>query len=77
MNGPFLRDAAKKLVASPALQKLTDPGERLDLLYLTVYGRKPAPDEKNLALAFVSKGPDRWADLAHGLLMTNEFAFVD
>ena len=30
MNGPFARDAAKKLVALPAMQKLTDPGDRLD-----------------------------------------------
>ncbi len=77
MNGPFARDAAKKLVALPAVQKLTAPGDRLDLIYLTVYGRRPAADEKKLALAFVAKGTDRWADLAHGLLMTNEFAFVD
>jgi mono/diheme cytochrome c family protein len=75
MNGPFARDAAKRLASS--LQKLTDPGERLDRLYLTVYGRKPSADERQLALAFVAKGTDRWADLAHGLLMTNEFAFVD
>ena len=41
MNGPFARAAAKQLVALPAVQKLTDPGDRLDLIYLTVYGRKP------------------------------------
>jgi hypothetical protein len=75
MNGPFARDAAKRLASS--LQKLTDPGDRLDRLYLIVYGRKPTADERRLALAFVAKGTDRWADLAHGLLMTNEFAFVD
>ncbi|MBA4062479.1 MAG: hypothetical protein C0501_01995 [Isosphaera sp.] len=77
MNGPFARDAAKRLVALPAVQKLADPGERLDRLYRTVYGRPPAADEKALALAFVGKGGDRWADLAHALLLTNEFAFVD
>ncbi|MBN9122111.1 MAG: PSD1 domain-containing protein [Planctomycetes bacterium] len=77
MNGPFARDAAKKLVALPAVQKLADPGERLDRIYLTVYGRRPDADERKLALAFVSKGADRWVDLAHALLMTNEFAFVD
>ncbi|MCI0700477.1 MAG: PSD1 and planctomycete cytochrome C domain-containing protein [Planctomycetia bacterium] len=77
MNGPFAREAAKRLVALPQVQKLTDSGDRLDLIYLTVYGRKPDADEKKLALAFVSKGADRWADLAHALLMTNEFAFVD
>ncbi|HSQ58388.1 MAG TPA: DUF1553 domain-containing protein, partial [Gemmata sp.] len=77
MNGPFAREAAKRLSASQQLQRLTDPGDRLDLLYLTVYGRKPTLEERKLGLAFVSKGPDRWVDLAHGLLMTNEFAFVD
>ncbi len=77
MNGPFVRDAAKRLAASPAVQKLSDAGERLDFLYLTVYGRKPAADEKKLALAFVGKAAEKWLDLTHGLLMTNEFAFVD
>ena len=62
---------------SPQVQKLSRPGDRLDLIYLTVYGRKPAADEKKLALAFVAKGAEKWVDLAHGLLMTNEFAFVD
>jgi hypothetical protein len=77
MNGPFARDSAKKLIALPTVQKITDPGDRLDFLYLTVFGRKPAADEKKLALSFVSKGNEKWIDLAHGLLMTNEFAFVD
>ncbi len=76
MNGPFARDGAKKLTALPAMQKL-NADDRLDLLYQTMYGRKPTADERKLALAFVAKGADRWADLAHALLMTNEFAFVD
>jgi hypothetical protein len=77
MNGPFARDAAKKLIALPNVQKLTDPDDRLGLIYQTVYGRRPDADEKKLARAFVAKGAEKWVDLAHGLLMTNEFAFVD
>ena len=77
MNGPFARDATKKLVALPAVQKLTDPGERVERVYLLVLGRRPDAEERKLALALVAKGADRWADLAHALLMTNEFAFVD
>jgi hypothetical protein len=77
MNGPFARAAAKELVAQPAIQKLTDPAAPLDRIYLTVYGRRPDAEEQKLGLAFVSKGADRWADLAHALLMSNEFAFVD
>ena len=77
MNGPFARDAAKKLIALPAIQKLTEPAARLDRVFLTITGRNPSDDERKLALAFVAKGADRWVDLAHGLMMTNEFAFVD
>ena len=77
MNGPFARAAAKKLIARPEVQKLGDPGERLDHLYRTLFGREPDSEERRMALAFVSRGEDRWVDLAHGLLMTNEFSFVD
>ena len=55
MNGPFARDAAKQLVALPAHQKRSD-GDRLDLIYLTVYGRHPAADEKNQAAGVCIKG---------------------
>jgi hypothetical protein len=78
MNGPFARTAARKLVALPAIQKHTEPAARLDTLFLTVFGRRPSDEERKLGLAFVSKPEaDRWTDLAHGLLLTNEFAFVD
>ena len=59
------------------MRRLGDPGERLDRLYRILLGRGPDAEEKELALAFVSRSEDRWIDLAHGLLMTNEFAFVD
>jgi hypothetical protein len=79
MNGPFARAAAKKLVALPAIQKHKEPAARLDALFALVLGRPPSAEESSLALAFVAKGPvaERWVDLSHGLLMTNEFAFVD
>jgi hypothetical protein len=77
MNGKFARAAAKQLIAQAVIQRLTDPAVRLDRIYLTVYGRRPDAEEQKLALAFVSKGADLWADLAHALLMSNEFAFVD
>ena len=54
MNGPFARAAARKLVALPSIQTRTDPSDRLDRIYLTVYGRKPSAEEKKLALAFVA-----------------------
>jgi hypothetical protein len=77
MNGPFARTAAKNVVARPAIQKLTDPAARIDAVFLTLFGRPPTDDERKLALAFVAKGTDRWVDFVHGLMMSNEFAFVD
>jgi hypothetical protein len=77
MNGPFARDAAKKLIAHPSVQELTDPGERRERLYLILLGRQPDEEERKLAVAFISRGRDHWVNFAHGLLMTNEFAFVD
>jgi hypothetical protein len=75
MNGPFARSAAKRLAANS--QATRDPAARLDAIFRTALGRAPSPDERELSLRFVAKGDDRWADLVHGLLMANEFAFVD
>ncbi len=77
MNGPFARDAAKRLVARPDVSALADPAARLERVYRLAYGRPPTPAERNLGLGFVARGPERWADLAHALLLSNEFAFVD
>ena len=76
MNGPFARDAAKRLVARSDVQTL-DPAAKVERLYRITYGRPPSAAEAVLARAFVARAPERWADLAHALLLTNEFAFVD
>ncbi|MFO0800588.1 MAG: PSD1 and planctomycete cytochrome C domain-containing protein [Gemmataceae bacterium] len=76
MNGPFARDAAKRLAARPDVQRL-EPAPKVERLYRLAFGRPPAASEAELARAFVARGPERWADLAHALLLTNEFAFVD
>ena len=75
MNGPFARSAAKRLAAS--VQTIRDPGDRLTAIFRTVFGRVPSDNEREHSLRFVGKGADRWPDLVHGLLMANEFAFVD
>jgi hypothetical protein len=79
MNGPFARDAAKRLVASPGIAKHKRPRKKIEALFRAVYGRAPTEAERKLAREFVARGPEaeRWADLAHGLLMTNEFVFID
>ncbi|MFO0802977.1 MAG: DUF1553 domain-containing protein [Gemmataceae bacterium] len=75
MNGPFARTAAKRLAA--ATEKEKEPAKRIDSLFLTLLGRRPDADERALSIAFTAKGPERWTDFIHGLMMSNEFLFVD
>jgi hypothetical protein len=80
MNGPFPRQAARWLVAkNPAVTAVKDAGGKVEAMFLAALGRKPTAAEKRLSLDLIAKGPadERWVDLAHGLLMTNEFTFVD
>jgi Protein of unknown function (DUF1553) len=79
LNGPFARDAARKLIASPRIQKITTTPDRIDELFRVVSGRIPDAEERAWAEQFIGrKGPgDRWVDLAQALLMSNEFMFID
>ncbi len=78
LNGPFARDAAKRLANLPAIQKADGPAAKVDAMFRAAFGRVPENDERDLAVAFVAKsGRDRWTDLAQSLLLANEFLYVD
>jgi hypothetical protein len=79
MNGPFARDCAKKLLAAPAVKDTITPDAKLDAICLACFARPPTEKERERLLAFVAKGPaaEKWLDLAHALLMSNEFVFID
>jgi hypothetical protein len=79
MNGPFAREAARKLVNAPPIKGAKTPDDKLDALFLAAFARKPTEKERTRFLAFIASGPeaDRWLDLSHGLLMANEFTFID
>jgi hypothetical protein len=79
MNGPFARDAARKLLNSVTVKAAKTPDDKLDALFLAALARKPSENERALSLTFIARGrdPERWLDLSHALLMTNEFAFID
>ncbi len=79
MNGPFLREAAKKVLNLNAIKEIKSTDQKVDAIMLAVLGRKPTEKEKNQMINFVV-GPNEneaWLDLTHGLFLTNEFAFVD
>ncbi|MEZ6134646.1 MAG: DUF1553 domain-containing protein [Pirellulaceae bacterium] len=87
LNSDFIQDRAAVLakLAEAAVDGDTkeDDAARLDWLYQRLYGRSPDAQEVEMALAFLasqtpeSQQVDLWSQLAHALLASNEFMFVD
>jgi hypothetical protein len=86
LNAPLVVSAARQVV-NRVDRDLADtwcPDARITALWRAVLGRHPAPDEQQRAqdwLAGESAGAappvDAWQRLAHALLATAEFQFVD
>jgi hypothetical protein len=79
MNGPFVREAAKKVLNLNTIKEIKSTDQKADAIMLAVLGRKPNAKEKLQMINFVmgSNENEVWLDLTHGLFLTNEFAFVD
>jgi Protein of unknown function (DUF1553)/Protein of unknown function (DUF1549)/Planctomycete cytochrome C len=79
MNGPFVREAAKKVLNLNMIKEIKSADQKADAIMLAVLGRKPNAKEKLQMINFVmgSNENEAWLDLTHGLFLTNEFAFVD
>lgn len=82
LNGPFLRNAADALASQFAAGPEAKPEGRVRRLFLTILQREPDSDELANALALIqptdpASGSLNWQLLAHSLLATNEFLFVD
>jgi hypothetical protein len=60
--------------------QLTDDYERLNWLHLSLLGRAPSSEEKNLLMEVVRKSAkselERWTDVAHVLICSIEFRYV-
>ncbi|NQV24484.1 MAG: DUF1553 domain-containing protein [Rhodopirellula sp.] len=87
LNSDFIQDRAAALASLREITSATTDADRVTLLYQRVFSRSPEPDELQLAIRYVeslsgtSKGGEstarRWHQLAHVLLASNEFIFVD
>jgi hypothetical protein len=77
MNSAFVHEQARALAARPDVAGLSDPDRRVERLYAIAYGRAPAAAEKSVAARFAGKTPGGWERLAHVLLLSGEFHFVD
>ncbi len=82
MNNEFTVECARRLINRPDVGGLADQAERVDRIYQIVIARRPDDVELALACDYLQKHShaneaERWVDLAHALLMSNEFLFVD
>ena len=82
LNSAFIQDRAAKVASLPEIADTPDDVERVRRLYRRTYSREPDANEVEIALQYVtSQGeeskPKTWQQLAHALLASNEFVFVD
>ncbi len=87
LNSDFIQDRAVKLAESSRVATVdAEVTQRVGWLYQRVLARQPADDELNAAAQFINaagtrsngaSGTDPWSQLAHVLLASNEFVFVD
>ncbi|HET6423574.1 MAG TPA: DUF1553 domain-containing protein, partial [Planctomycetaceae bacterium] len=79
LNGPLLLQAAERIWQRRELQQAADRSRRIDALCHCLYARAATPQEQTLFANFLGDrdDPAKWLRLIHGLLLTNEFGFLD
>lgn len=89
LNSEFIQERATKIAALTNADPAMSNSERIGLLFQKILGRKANADEEQLALSFIDQSladvanaqptdPARpWIQLAHALLASNEFTFID
>jgi hypothetical protein len=77
MNDPFVQQQAERW-AKRVCEQAPETSARIALLYRTAFARDPLPAENTAAQEFLGAMPDAraWSDLAHALVTTKEFIFV-
>jgi mono/diheme cytochrome c family protein len=76
MNHPFVLEVAAALAGRIENCPLEHAADRLAYAWQTVYGREPQPDERELIRRAFGDAPD-WEVIAHALLSSSEFLYVD
>jgi hypothetical protein len=81
LNSALMQEQARHLAARLAANGGKTDAERVEQAYVALYNRPPLPEEKSLALAFLSQpeadGMPRWERYAQVLLVANEMLYVD
>jgi hypothetical protein len=82
LNSPFIQDRAAQMASRKDLAAARSDEERIQLLYQLSFSRSPEPSELQVALRYIRSQGEKsktniWQRLAHALLATNEFIYVD
>lgn len=82
LNSAFIQDRAAALASLNEVANAADDEARIRLLYQRVYSRDPEPAELRIAMQYVQSqeqdaSGEVWQRLAHVLIASNEFVFVD
>ena len=86
MNSPFVMERAKHIATRPEVASASSATERVNALFHLVFARDATPEEAAICQAYATPTGDEvsptaeqatWEQLAHVLLMSNAFVFVD
>jgi hypothetical protein len=83
MNSGFVRQQAEALQRRPDWTAAKSVRDRIIASFRLVLGRHPSAEEARLAVDYLTTtsldaaGAPRWTDFVQGLLLSNEFVFVD
>ena len=79
MNNEFITETVSRLLRRPDVANVSEIQPRVDRLFHLLFGHAPTSAQQALAREFLGDQPavDIWKQYVHGLLMTNEFVFVD
>ena len=77
LNGPiFSQLLHSSSMLTKNLNSAEEPGEKLDVVFISILGRRPTERERELTRAEIENGPRGIADVVWALLNTRQFMFV-
>jgi hypothetical protein len=84
MNNPFVRERAMALMKRKEVSSAATDPDRVRVVFRMVLGRDPDTADLDVSLDFLNGAPlsapagrRQWESFAQGLLLSNEFVFVD
>ena len=76
LNNEFILNQARHLATRLTRDVPTDDAARIHHAYRLLFSRSATPEELEIARQLIA-GPTGWIDLAHVLLCSNEFVYLD